>query len=258
MGGTSIADILSIQLYSLRNYADLDRQLDALAEIGFRHVETVGGHLADARGTRAKLDARGLSAPTGHVGMADLRTRPDWVADQAKAVGIEQLFMPAVPPEERDLPLDRWRAVGGELAGMAEAMAAHGITLGYHNHHWELKRGPDGRTPLEELFEGAAGSKLTWEADVAWLVRGGVEPVEWLERYRDRLTAVHVKDIAPEGQNLDEDGWADVGRGVLDWRTLWQESRARGARWMVLEHDKPKDAVAFSRNSHEFLRDFPA
>lgn len=250
----NIADELSIQLYSLRDYGDLDRQLDALAEIGFKRVETVGSHLQDARGTRAKLDARGMTAPTGHVGMADLRTRFDWVADQARTVGIEHLFMPAVPPEEREgRSADQWRAVGAELGEMAERMAGHGLGLGYHNHHWELKAFPDGRTPLELLFEGAAGSKLTFEADLAWLARGGADPVAWIERYRDRLAAVHVKDIAPEGQNLDQDGWADIGSGVLDWRKLWQEAQTRGARWMVLEHDKPKDPVAFARNSRAFL-----
>ena len=50
----NIAEDLSIQLYSLREYGDLDRQLDALAELGFRKVETVGGHLADAAATRAQ------------------------------------------------------------------------------------------------------------------------------------------------------------------------------------------------------------
>ena len=254
MSGSSIADILSIQLYSLRNYADLDRQLDALAEIGFRHVETVGGHLADARGTRAKLDARGLSAPTGHVGMADLRTRPDWVADQAKAVGIEQLFMPAVPPEERDLPADRWRAVGGELAGMAEAMAAHGITLGYHNHHWELKPKDGNKTALELIFEEAQGTPLAWQVDVAWLVRGGVDPKAWIHRYRDLVASAHVKDIAPQGRNEDQDGWADVGAGTLDWRDLWRACRAAGARTMVVEHDKPADPAETARASFAFLR----
>ena len=34
-------------------------------------------------------------------------------------------------------------------------MADHGLALGYHNHHWELIAFPDGRTPLELLFEGA-------------------------------------------------------------------------------------------------------
>ena len=252
------ADELSIQLYSLREYGDLDRQLDALAGLGFRRVETVGGHLVDARATRAKLDARGIRAPTGHVAMADLRTRFDWVAEQAKIVGIEQLFMPAVPLDEREGTADAWRAVGAELGRMAERMADRGLALGYHNHHWELIAFPDGRTPLELLFEGAAGSPLTFEADLAWLVRGGVDPLAWLDWYRDRLTAVHVKDIAPPGESLDEDGWSDVGAGTLDWPTLWRESLAHGAKWMVLEHDKPKDPVRFARASRIFLLQLPA
>ncbi len=249
----NLADELSIQLYSMRNHGDLDRQLSALAGLGYRRVETVAGHIADAPGTRARLDAHGLTAPTGHVPLVELRTRPDWVVDQAKTLGIVQLFMPAVPVEERDQPAERWRSVGAELADLAERLAADGLRLGYHNHHWELAPYPDGSRPLEHLLDAASGSKLGWQADIAWLVRGEVEPVAWLERYRDRLVSAHVKDIAPEGQNLDEDGWADVGQGVLDWPTLWRAARSRGARWMVLEHDKPSDAVRFARVSRAFL-----
>jgi sugar phosphate isomerase/epimerase len=249
----SIADELSIQLYSLRDYKDLDAQLDALAEIGFRRVEAVGGHLSDAKATRAKLDARGLSAPTGHVGMDDLRSRADWVLEQARIVGIEQLFMPAVAAEDRVQPPDRWKAVGEELGKLAQTFAAAGIPLGYHNHHWELEPFDDGRTPLEILFDASRGSGLRWQADIAWLVRGGADPVVWLERYKDRLVSAHVKDIAPAGQNVDEDGWADIGKGTLDWPKLWREAKSRGAKWMVLEHDKPKDAVGFARSSRDYL-----
>jgi sugar phosphate isomerase/epimerase len=255
---TTVND-LSIQLYSMREYADLDRQLAALAESGFKLVETVGGHLADARDTRAKLDAHGLKAPTGHVGMADLRSRLDWVAEQAKIVGIEHLFMPAVPVDEREAPAEHWRNIGRELAGMAERLAGHGLALGYHNHHWELRPCQDGGgIPLELLMDGAQGSKLTYEADLAWLARGGADPEAWLERFGDRLAAVHVKDIAKPGQGQDEDGWCDVGQGTLDWKHLWQASQARGAKWMILEHDKPKDPVAFARNSRAYIAQIAA
>jgi sugar phosphate isomerase/epimerase len=84
-------------------------------------------------------------------------------------------------------------------------------------------------------------------------VRGGVEPKAWLERYRSRLTSAHVKDLAPAGQNEDEDGWADVGAGVLDWRDLWRACRRAGAKWMVVEHDKPKDPARSARASFAFL-----
>jgi sugar phosphate isomerase/epimerase len=63
-----------------------------------------------------------------------------------------------------------------------------------------------------------------------------------------------VKDIAPDGQNADQDGWADVGAGVMDWRDLWRACRGFGAQWMVVEHDKPADPAQTARASFAFLR----
>lgn len=250
----TIADELSIQLYSLREFGDLARQLAALAELGFKRVETVGGHLTDAPAVRTALDAHGMSAPTGHVNLADLRSRFDWVVDQANEIGIVELFMPAVPQEERTgQDADHWRRLGTELGVFAEKTGAEGIAFGYHNHDWELTPYPDGTNPLEHFFDGAKGSPLTFEADLAWIVRGGANPVAWMEREAARLSAVHVKDLAAEGANLDEDGWADIGAGTLDWPSLWKTSQDLGARWMVLEHDKPADPVGFARSGRSFV-----
>ncbi len=250
----TVPDTLSIQLYTLRSLENLDRILDVVAEAGYRHVEPVGSHLDAAPALRAKLDARGLAAPTSHVGLAALRERPHAVAEACAALGVTQLYMPAVPPEDRGMAADGWRRVGHELGEAAQRFEGFGIGLGYHNHHWELERKDGGRTALELLFEASAGSPLTWEVDVAWLVRGNVDPKAWIERYRDRVTAAHVKDIAPAGTNEDQDGWADVGAGTLDWRDLWRACRAAGARWMIVEHDKPSDPARTARESLAFLR----
>ena len=146
-----------------------------------------------------------------------------------------------------------WRSLGQELGRMAERFGREGIRLGYHNHHWELKPKEGDKTALELIFEAAAGSPLAWEVDVAWLVRGGADPKQWINRYRSLVAAAHVKDIAPEGENADQDGWADVGAGVLDWRDLWRACRDAGARWMVVEHDKPADPARTARASFAFL-----
>jgi sugar phosphate isomerase/epimerase len=249
----TIHDDLSIQLYSLRHFADLPRQLEALAEMGFRRVELFGSQLAEAKETRALLDAHGMSAPTAHVPMNDLRDRLDWVADQAKTVGVVEIYMPALPNEERDMPAEGWNATGVELGALAIKLGDHGLKFGYHNHDWELRPFPDGSTPLEHLFTGADGSPLTFEADVAWMVRGGADPIAWMNALRTRLTGVHVKDIAAKGTNLDEDGWSNVGSGTLDWIRLWREAAAHGTKWMVLEHDNPKDPIGFARASRDYL-----
>jgi sugar phosphate isomerase/epimerase len=247
------ADVLSIQLYTMRSLGDLDRILDAVADAGYRHVETVASHLDDAANTRAKLDARALQASSSHASLAALRERPDAVVEACRTLGIAEVFMPAVPADQRDMAAPGWRALGQELGEMSERLRGQGIGLGYHNHHWELVQKEGGKTALELIFEAAGGSPLSWQADAAWLVRGGVEPKAWLHRYRSRLTSAHVKDIAPTGQNEDEDGWADVGSGVLDWRDLWRACRDAGARWMVVEHDKPRDPARTARASFAFL-----
>jgi sugar phosphate isomerase/epimerase len=246
-------DLLSIQLYTLRSLGDLDRILDAVAAAGYRHVETVGSHLDDAACTGASLDARGLAVSSSHVGLAALRERPDAVIEACRTLAIDQLFMPAVPPEQRDMAAGGWRALGLELGAISDRLRSQGIELGYHNHDWELAPKEGDRTALELIFEAAGSSPLTWQADVAWLVRGGAEPKPWLSRYRSRLTSAHVKDLAPAGQNQDEDGWADVGAGVLNWPDLWQACRAAGARWMVVEHDKPADPARTARASFAYL-----
>lgn len=246
-------DVLSIQLYTLRDLGDVDRVLDAAAAAGFRHVEMIGSHLDDAETVRRKLDARGLDGSSSHVGLAQLRAKPEAIIDACETLGITELYMPAVPPDDRDMDAAGWRALGVELGRLADDFQTSSIRLGYHNHHWELEVKEAGKTALDLVFEAAGSAPLAWQADVAWLVRGGAEPETWLARYRDRLLSAHVKDIAPRGENADEDGWADVGHGVLDWPALWQACRKNGAGWMVVEHDKPADPAGCARRSHDFL-----
>ena len=253
-----ISEILSIQLYTLRSLNDIDTILNVVAAAGYRNVEGIGAHLDDAANVKAKLDARNLKFSSSHVGLAALRERPDAVIAACRTLGFTQLFMPAVPPEQRDMDASGWRALGRELGALAVRFADAGIRLGYHNHNWELRPKDAARNALELLFAEAEGTPLTWQADVAWLARGGAVPDEWLHRYRDRLASAHVKDIAPAGTKLDEDGWADVGAGVLDWHALWRTCRDCGAQSMVVEHDRPSDPARCARASFAWLANLQA
>lgn len=246
---------LSIQLYSLRNHGPLAAQLDAVKEAGFRNIETIQGMMDDAPATRAMLDERGLEAPSGHVSFAAMRERPDWAIDAARVLGVGLLVVPALHPPIRPGDAEGWRAIGKELGGMARRVADEGLRLAFHNHHWEVEKLPDGSLPLDLLLDAGDKDGLGWQADLAWLVRGDDDPVARIDRHRERLLSVHVKDIAPAGTAEDEDGWADVGEGVLDWPALWRRSLAGGKPpLLVAEHDKPADAARFARRSHAAMQ----
>jgi sugar phosphate isomerase/epimerase len=244
---------ISIQIYSLRSLGSLDAMLDCVKEAGFRHVELIGSQLDDATATRRALDARGLAASSSHVGIAALREKLPAVLAACKALGFTDLYMPAVPAEERHREGDYWLALGIELGDFARRCANEGVRLGYHNHHWELEVKSQGKTALDLLWQGAADSPLAWQMDAAWMVRGKADPQAWMQRFAGRITAVHAKDLAPAGEKLDEDGWADVGHGTMDWPVLARAAKAAGATWLVAEHDKPNDPTRFARNSHAYL-----
>ena len=244
----------SYQLYSARNQASLDDTLKTLSGLGYTQVEGWGGQFADPSALVRSLKAAGLSMPTAHIGYAQLEDT-DAALRIVEEVGIETVYCPAPPSEDFRNGSGDWDSLAQGLARIAAAFKAAGKGFGYHNHHWEFGKTASGKTPIEVLLD--ASPDLQWEMDLAWVVKAGEDPIAWMNKLGSRITAVHVKDIAPAGQNADEDGWADVGHGTLDWKTLLADAKSKTrAKFFVLEHDKPSDAIRFARRSMATLKSF--
>jgi sugar phosphate isomerase/epimerase len=238
---------ISYQLYSSRNFPDLARQAAMLAGLGIRHAEPFGGLFGDMPALQAALAENGLSAPTAHVGAPALRSDFAGMVARLKALGVATMIVPAVPPEERVQPREGWQALGRELAGWARRAADEGLGFGWHNHHFEFAALPDGSYPLEHIL--GDDPLVKWQCDIAWVIRGQQDPAHWIRRYQERVFSFHVKDLAAPGAHADEDGWADVGHGVIDWPALLPVMRACDASVWTLEHDNPSDDARFARRA---------
>lgn len=240
-------DDLSFQLYSARNLQPLDSQIELLAGLGYRRVEPFGGLFGDVPKLRDLLHRHGMTAPSAHVGLDRLRADPLAAVKLCRELGISLILAPAPPQGERDKDAAGWRALGKELAQIGKVVTGEGLRFGWHNHHWEFQKQADGSFGMD-LILGEAPD-LLWQMDIAWVVRGNADPQAWLAKYAGRIPSVHIKDIAPAGQCADEDGWADVGHGTLDWAKLLPAARKAGATLLVAEHDKPNDVARFARRT---------
>jgi sugar phosphate isomerase/epimerase len=232
----------SYQLYCSRNFPPLSETLKMVAAAGYRNVEGYGALYADEAKVaelNQHLAASGLKMPTGHFGIDQLEQEPDRVLEIARAVGIETIYCPFLMPDQRPDSGKGWHAFGQRLQQAGAPYRDAGLGFGWHNHDFEFRRTADGALPITAIFEG--GPDLEWEADIAWVIRGGADPLEWIRALGKRITAVHVKDIAPAGENADEDGWADVGHGTVDWKGLMAALRSTAARHFIVEHDNPND-----------------
>jgi sugar phosphate isomerase/epimerase len=240
----------SFQLYSARKFPPLEAQCAALAETGYACVETFGPLHDDPAATRRLLDRYGLAARSAHFSLDMAENHAERTADIARELGVEIIVAPYLGPEQRPASAADWKALGARLARIGERFANEGFRFAWHNHDFEFQPSADGSLPIEHLL----GDGLLWEADIAWIARGGADPALWIERYRGRIPLVHVKDIAPVGEHADEEGWADVGAGILPWRDLWRRCVEAGAEIMVAEHDNPSDFKRFVRVSLEAMR----
>lgn len=238
----------SYQLYSSRNHTPWADVLKGLAKAGYTRVEGFGGVYDDPKAFRAELNKNGLKMPTGHFAIDTLEKDFGKADATAKALGIKTMICPYLLPEARPKDAKGWQAFGKRLEKVAKKAIAAGYTFGWHNHDFEFVLLPDGSSPMRHILDSAPS--VGWEMDVAWVIRGGTDPAAWIAAYGPRIVAVHVKDIAKAGTNTDQDGWSDVGSGVVDWKGLYKLLRARTkAKHFIMEHDKPADAAKFAKRS---------
>ncbi|RVT83525.1 sugar phosphate isomerase/epimerase [Rhodobacteraceae bacterium CCMM004] len=225
-----------------------------VAGLGYDAVEGYGALFSGAEAVaalRRALDVTGLTMPTAHVGWDMVRDDPGGVVDLARTLGVALVVVPGVDAAGWGGP--DWHRFAAELAGAAAPLRQAGLTVGWHNHAAELTDVGGGTRAIDLLL--AADPDLVWEIDVAWVARAGADPVAWIDRHAGRIAAAHLKDLAAPGAAADEeDGWADVGHGRLDWTAILDALDRSGAAHFVVEHDRPSDDRRFAARSIAALR----
>lgn len=242
---------LAVQLYSLRHLPDLPTALDAVSDAGYGFVEAVHTQGMEAAQLKDMLTARNLKLCSAHVALEHFAQDAAGVFDAHKQLETPLLVVPFISPDNRPKDAAGWQALGQQLADINVQCHDAGFEVAYHNHDFELVD-VGGQLALDVLLEA---SQLKLELDLGWVARAGHHPLENLRHYADKCVRLHVKDVARAGENSDEDGWADVGAGVLTWGEILAEAKKLELPYLIVEHDLPKDPVATIGNSAAFLRD---
>lgn len=245
----------SFQLYSSREADSQAAFLDTLSQLGYRQVEGYGGVYNDPQKFRAALDAADLTMPSGHFSLSELEDDLPNTLKLATTLGTAQLFCPFLSEAERPTDASGWKAFGEQLSNLGKRINDKGFRFGWHNHDFEFIACNDGAIPMRVILESAPD--IDWEMDVAWTARAGSDPSEWITEFGSRITAAHVKDIAPAGECDDEDGWADVGFGTIDWKSLMALlQKESNAQLFIAEHDNPSDHQRFASRSLQSLKSY--
>jgi sugar phosphate isomerase/epimerase len=248
-------DKIGIQLYTVRDVLkqDFEGTLSRIGAIGYREVEFAGYFDHTPEQVKAALASAGLTAPATHVGPDNLDKGWGAVVDTAKAIGHEYVIVAWIP-EERRKTIDDWKRIAEQLNQAGTACQAAGLQFAYHNHDFEFVP-IDGRVPYDILLENTDASLVKLELDLFWITFAGGDPLAQFARSPGRFPLVHVKDMTPK-PTLDaspERVMVDVGKGSIDWKRIFAQSRAGGIQHYFVEHDQPSDPLASARASYDFL-----
>ncbi|MER6912275.1 sugar phosphate isomerase/epimerase [Streptomyces sp. NPDC000594] len=239
---------LGMHLYTMRTAlaVDFEGTLARLAALGYATVGVSGRHGHDAAAIRRMLDSTGLRAVLEHIGWETLRGPglPGALED-LRVLGAHWPVVPSLPRTMHS-PAG-FRAAAREFNRIgAEARAAGLGRLLFHNHGQDHQV-VDGENLYGILLDGTDPELVGFELDLYWAVRGGADPRSLFLRHRGRFPALHVKDMAPDGD------FADVGSGVLDFAAMFDTARPGGVRQWLVEHDRPADPFASALASHRYL-----
>jgi sugar phosphate isomerase/epimerase len=199
---------LGVQLYSVRQQLADDRRgtLQRIADLGYQSVEPFD-LLTDPGGLRALTNEFNLSIGSAHAPVHG--ERRDELLDAAAEISLDTLIVPAIAPAEF---ADRSgvEGVAATLNETAAKAAERGISVGYHNHYWEISSTVDDQYALEFLA-GLLAPEVFLEVDVYWAHVGGADVPALLRRLGGKVRFLHVKD----GPGTREDPMTAVGSGVV-------------------------------------------
>ena len=232
------SDQISLQLYTVREHTERDMPdtLRRVAGIGYPAVELAGFGGLHATDLRAVLDESGLRASGAHVPLEDWNRDPGAVIADMHAMGSSHAIIPFVAPEDRNEAFTRRLAEDCNRWG--ELCRSEGITLSYHNHDFEFAR--MGETTMWEVLVAETDPALVhFELDLYWIKYGGADPETVLRDVGDRVSLVHLKDMAPDDTRSD----LPVGEGTMPWPGLLETADEIGVEWYVAEQDNPRDAM---------------
>lgn len=158
---------------------------------------------------------------------------------------------------KRDVTAEDYKKLGRLLTEIGKRSADLGVKLGYHNHMGTMGQSPE---EVDRVLDASDPRYVKLELDIAHYQQGGGDPVKAIDKYRDRLLFLHIKDVESIPKEQSSRGrdfrFVELGRGRVDVPAAFKALEAINYRgWAVVELDEvpdrsrtPKDSALISKN----------
>lgn len=232
-----------IQLYSIRDMAnqDLSKAVKAVADIGYNMIEFAGFFENSADEVNKMLKENNVELWGTHTGINCLVDDFEGTVAYHKAIGNKNYIIPMHDLSSQE-KIDEFVSLVHKYQPMLEK---EGIRLAYHNHSREFVLNPDGSDIYKNIVER---TDLYLEIDTYWVFNAGLDPVETLEKYKDRLICIHIKDGIENGHGKP------LGQGIAPVARVYAKALELGIPMIVESETLTPSGEEECRVCFEYLK----
>ena len=235
---------LGVQLYSLRNQIKelgVEEVLKMVAKAGYSCVEFAGFYGLTPKEMKALLDKYHLEGISAHIKIDEIIPQLDYIDE----IGIKSVYIPWMSGDDLKNNMD---ALVEQIKTVKKELDKRGVVFGYHNHDQEYKNGED---LVKQLLDKTDG--FYSEIDTYWVKMAGLDPVEKMKEYGDRLKCLHIKELKTVGVKTDPN--PVVGEGCVGFKEIFDLGNKMGIQLAILEVEGfPCEPAEYLKRSYENMK----
>ena len=236
---------IGIQLWSVRDVMENDYAgtLEKLAKMGYTSIEFAGYGGLSAQEMKDVLAVNNLKPAGSHIGIQRLTENLDEEIEYHKTLGTEYLICPFYEMKNKEDALTLAKTLKPVIAKIND----EGFKFAYHNHAHEFAAS-EGEYLLDILFDNLQDTAFM-ELDIFWAAHAGVDYFAYMERHKDRLKLLHIKQIDKEKHCVDLD------KGILDFKEIITKAKALGTEHFIVEQEEYEVSSMVSvKNDIDYLK----
>lgn len=200
--------------------------------------------LADAKLTRRIIEDHGLTCPSAHFTLRELRTSQGQAIAWAKDLGMTQMGTASLNgrTENGITTMDVVKRAAEEYNRIAETAARAGLQQFLHDENFEMAR-VEGRPVYEVLLELLDPNLVKMQFQMSAMPAVG-DPVMYFTKYPGRFLSMHLQgvDLKPvsEPQSGGRGGRTPpvaVGSDSVDWLKVFAVAKTGGVRNYFVEQN---------------------
>lgn len=243
-----------IQLWTLRDIINVNPKetIRQVGKMGYTQIESFEGEKGIFWGMKPKefksfLDGENLKLVSAHCNWTkDLQQK---AADVA-SIGGKYLICPWLGPQKT---LDDYKKYADEFNKAGEICKKEGVKFAYHNHDYSFKE-MEGQIPQQLFMDRTDADLVDFEMDIYWVVTAGVDPVEYMAKYKNRFKLCHIKDRNKDSKEPFDS--CTLGDGFINYPEILVKAKEYGMEYFIYEQEKYNDkgVLANAKESAEYLK----